>query len=33
VEAADMAAALGWAEKLSRAITLPIEVREIQTIP
>mgnify|MGYP000915967516 FL=1 len=33
VEAIDMAAALAWAEKLSRAITLPIEVREIQTIP
>jgi hypothetical protein len=33
VEATDMAAALAWAEKLSQAITLPIEVREIQTIP
>lgn len=33
VEAPNMAAALGWAEKLSRAITLPIEVREIQAFP
>jgi hypothetical protein len=30
VEAADLDEALGWAEKLARATTLPIEVRPIQ---
>ena len=30
IEAADLDAALGWAEKLARATTLPIEVRPIQ---
>ena len=30
IEAADLDAALGWAEKLARATTLPIEVRPVQ---
>ncbi|MDI3213122.1 YciI family protein [Arthrobacter sp. AL12] len=30
IEAEDLDAALGWAEKLARAATLPIEVRPIQ---
>lgn len=30
IEAPDLDAALGWAEKLARATTLPIEVRPIQ---
>jgi len=30
IEAADLDAALGWAGKLARATTLPIEVRPIQ---
>lgn len=30
VEAADFGAALGWAEKLARATTLPVEVRAVQ---
>ena len=30
IEAADLDAAIGWAEKLARATTLPIEVRPIQ---
>ena len=30
IEAADLDAALGWAEKLARATTLPIEVRPLQ---
>ena len=33
VEAPNMTAAVAWAEKLSRAITLPIEVREIHAFP
>jgi hypothetical protein len=33
IEAADHKAALVWAEKLARAITLPIEVRPLQTAP
>ena len=30
IEAADLDVALGWAERLARATTLPIEVRPIQ---
>lgn len=30
IEAADLDAALGWAGKLARATTLPIEVRPVQ---
>lgn len=30
IEAADLDAALDWAEKLARATTLPIEVRPVQ---
>lgn len=30
IQAADLDAALGWARKLARAITLPIEVRPIR---
>lgn len=30
IEAPDLDAALGWASKLARAITLPIEVRPVQ---
>ena len=33
IEAADHAAAVAWGEKLAKAITLPIEVRPLQSAP